>query len=182
MTDITALANIKNLLPANFADQLAASLEEQGERFKAAGNRISVTQSKKFRLNGGDDHDTLDFVILEAVYRNEFYDGIKFKKDVTVPPACFAISLNPNGMTPSKDAPKRQADECGTCAMNEWGSDPEGAGKACKNNVVLAVVTADKQDGDIFLLKLSPTAVGPFKKYMNSLTQAKLMLGCNTIP
>lgn len=54
---------------------------------------------------------------------------------------------------------------CATCALNAYGSAPEGAGKACKNMRILYFL----RSGDYMPLQvtLPPTSLKPFREFMN---------------
>lgn len=76
------------------------------------------------------------------------------------PPECSALDGRTGIGTPGGD--------CATCPHNQWGSDGEGRGKACKNLHRLYVL----QQGDILplLVALPPTSLGNFSSYMIRLT------------
>lgn len=76
------------------------------------------------------------------------------------PPQCVAMDGyngvgNPGGL-------------CAKCSYNQWGSDSEGKGKACKNLHRIYVL----QPGDILplLIALPPTSLANFNAYMLRLT------------
>ncbi len=54
---------------------------------------------------------------------------------------------------------------CSTCALNAYGSAPEGAGKACKNMRILYFL----RSGDMMPIQvaLPPTSLKPFREFMN---------------
>jgi hypothetical protein len=89
--------------------------------------------------------------------------------------ACFAIGTNPRDMTPSANAPARQADDCQACPMNQFGS--AGEGKACKNGRRLALLPENDDGGDvdfehdIWLMDVSPTALKGFDGYVQAVAR-----------
>ena len=98
--------------------------------------------------------------------RNEYYEDAYNKDDIT-PPNCFAIHPEPKQLVPSDNSPDKQCDNCASCPMNQFGSAPTGAGKACKNTRVLAVMPPDADDDtEIWTLKVSPTAVKAFDSFV----------------
>lgn len=132
----------------------------------AGGNAIRVTQDKHLMLPDGSKATEIQVVIIDFTSRNEYYDGA-FDKNNIRPPACFAIGDVPSELVPSANSPEKQADSCAECPMNQFGS--AGAGKACKNTRVLAVVPADADENDpIWTIKVSPTAIKGFDGYVRN--------------
>lgn len=137
------------------------------------GNKIRVTQDKKFLLPDGTKTDgPLELVIVDFVTTHNFYETA-FDKNNIVPPGCFAIGVNPKEMTPSKNSPNLQSDSCQGCPMNEFQSGANGKGKACNNNRLLAVLPPDAtEDTPIWLLSVSATALRVFDSYTQSVVRA----------
>lgn len=136
----------------------------------ASGNAIRVTQDKQFLLpDGTKTPGPLELVIVEFVSKNSFYEGSYDPKAIT-PPACFAIGANPLKLVPSKNAPIGQATDCGSCPMNQFGS--AGAGKACKNSRILAVLPPDADENTpLWTLTTSPTANKGFDGYVGGVAR-----------
>ena len=96
-----------------------------------SGSSISVTQDKKFKLpDGTTTAGPLQLVIVDFTARNEFYPDAFDPNDI-VSPHCFAIGQNPLKLVPSDNSPEKQASDCSSCPMNQFGS--QGKGKACQN-------------------------------------------------
>lgn len=171
----TNLAAIQNQLPANIREMLAQQVAGDIERLGAIGGKdaIRITQDKKFELPNGDVTDELIAVVVDFVYRNEYYPASFNRKTIT-PPACFAISATANDLKPSDNSPVKQTTGgCLTCQQNQFGSSPQGDGKACKNTVYLAVMPPDAtEDTPIWVLKTSPTAVKHFNNYVSKLARS----------
>ena len=152
---------------ANIQEQLAKEAAEIGNQVgSVSGNIIKVDQKtgEYFEVPGlGQAEAPMDVVIIDFVSQNTLYMG-KYNANKIVPPDCFSISKVINQMEPSKNSPDKQAEACNGCPMNEWGSD--GEGKACKNTRVLAVMPPDEADGDIMLLRVSPTGLKSFDSYV----------------
>lgn len=140
-----------------------------------SGDKIRVTQFKKFRLPSGEETDgPLEGVIVDFVSANVFYkDG--FDKDNMGPPDCFAINPEPNQLVPSVNSPDKQADSCGQCPNNQWGTGARGKGKACKNTRLLAFMPADAtQDTPPWILTVSPTGIKGFDDYVRGLASKRI--------
>jgi hypothetical protein len=150
-------------------DAMAKALASLANKTQpATGNKIRVTQDKQFALpDGTKTREPLHLVIVDFCSRNMFYEGA-FDKDNVQPPTCFAIGEIPTKLVPSDNSPVKQADSCAECPNNVFGS--AGAGKACKNTRLLAVLPPDaKPEDPIWLLEVSPTAIKGFDGYVNGL-------------
>ena len=111
----------------------------------------------------------LQLIIVDFTSKNSFYEG-KYDPKAIVPPACFSIGSNPLKMVPSDNAPLKQAADCQSCPMNQFGSD--GDGKACKNSRVLAVLPPDADaDTPLWTLTTSPTANKGFDGFVTSVAR-----------
>lgn len=170
----TDLVAIQNQLPAEIREMLAKQIAGDIGRLGAIGGKdtIRVTQDKKFETPDGATHDSLDLVIVDFVYRNEYYLGNFNRKQIT-PPACFAISPMATDLKPSDNSPMKQSTNgCMTCQQNQFGSSPAGDGKACKNTVYLAVLPLDADsETPIWVIKTSPTAVRHFNGYVTKVAR-----------
>jgi hypothetical protein len=170
----TDLVSIQNQLPADVRAMLAQQVASDIERLGAIGGKdaIRITQDKKFELPNGDTVDELEAIIVDFVYRNEYYLG-NFNRKAIQPPACFALSPVAADLTPSDASPMKQSEGgCAVCQQNQFGSSPSGDGKACKNTVYLAVMPPDATDDTpIWVLKTSPTAVKHFNSYVSKVAR-----------
>lgn len=161
----TAIANIQDMLRKQAEDN--ASRIEPG-----SGKSIRIGQDKTFTLpDGTKTREPLELVVVDFVSRNEWYEGA-YNKDDVVPPNCFAIHPDPKQLAPSANSPDKQCDDCASCPMNQFGSAPTGAGKACKNTRMLAVLPPDADDEtEIWTLKVSPTAIRAFDGFVASVSR-----------
>lgn len=134
------------------------------------GVKIRATQDKKFILpDGTTTPGPLELVIVDFAAVNNFYEG-PFDKDNIAPAACFAVGTDPKKMFPSANAPNKQAADCQTCPMNQWGSN--GKGKACGNGRLLAVLPPDADaDTPLWLLQPSATAIKGLDSYISGVAR-----------
>ena len=162
--DIAVPFDVKAMIAAQIAEIQGGALGSAG------GDMISVTQDKNFKLPDGTiTADPLDLIIVDFVSANSFYEGAYNPNDIQ-PPACYAVHKIIDQMSPSDKSPNAQASNCATCPMNQFGS--AGNGKACKNSRLLAVLPADfTADSPIWVIKVSPTALKNFDKYVSSLAR-----------
>lgn len=138
-----------------------------------SGDKIKV-ENKTFKLPSGASAEELDVVIVDFVHSNSFYESA-YQEGVIVPPTCFSISPEPQGMVPSPNAPDAQSQVgCAGCANNQFGS--AGKGKACQNRILVAVLPADIEnttaETPLAIIDLSPTATKPFQQYVASVARA----------
>jgi hypothetical protein len=158
-------------LPVNIAAQMAAEIEAFKGRIAApSGDRIKADE-KLFTLPNGDTSDTLSVIIVDFVSYNAYYDK-PWNSNQIVPPNCFSIGLEPAGMVPSENSPEMQAESCAACWANQWKSSATGAGKACSNTKLLAVIAPDDPDAPLMLLKVTATALKSFDAYVTGVARA----------
>jgi hypothetical protein len=164
---------------ASIQEQIAQqAMQMQGAVGTAIGNRIRITQGKKFiSPDGAESNGPINVVILDFNSQNMFYPEL-FNKDNPQPPTCFALNEPASiggrldAMVPSDSAPDKQHEECASCPMNQFGTDVRGSGKACKNQRVLAVISPDDEDPEeapISLITVSPSALKRFDGHVRSL-------------
>lgn len=163
----TALAKVKSTLPANINEEFAAEIAALQKRISApTGNRITVTQGKTFKLPNGLEVDEIECVIVDFVAAS-FYYSKQFDRNNIVPPDCFAIGMEPAGLTPSDNSPDKQCPSCAGCWANQFKSASNGRGKACSNARVLAVLPLDADDSTPFMiLKVSSTGIPFFDSHI----------------
>lgn len=168
-TDLQAVANS---LPAEIREQMAAAVAADLARLGSTGGKdaIRITQDKKFQFPDDTMVDQIDeCVIVDFVYRNEYYPG-PFNRKEMVAPTCFAVHEHQASLTPTPQSPKLQVPEgtpCSKCQWDKYGSSPQGEGKACKNTVYMAILpTNATEDSQLFVIKTSPTAIRYTNKYV----------------
>ena len=145
--------------------QLQAQAAAMNERTAPpSGNKISVG-GKRFTFTDGHESDgPEDFVIVDFVARNEFYED-DFDKNNIVPPVCVAIGTNPKKLVALDSSPSKQCDDCASCPMNAFGS--KGKGKACSNTYYLAVLPPDADEATpLSVLKVSATGMRSFDAFV----------------
>lgn len=143
------------------------------------GNKIK-TDEKTFTLPDGTVTDEpIEVVIVDFVSFNAYYEGVYDPKNI-VPPNCFAIHPLVSEMVPSENSPDKQCETCAACPLNQFGSN--GAGKACKNSRRVAVMPPDaKDDAELWLLEVSPTALKSFDRHVQNLARVHKKLPAQVI-
>lgn len=166
----TAVTKARINLPADINKELAEEVARIQSRISApSGDRITVTNSKTFKLPNGQEVDEILAVIVDFAAVNLYYTEAYDRNNVT-PPACFALGLEPAGLTPSENSPDVQAGSCASCWANQFGS--AGKGKACQNTRLLALLPLDAtEDTPLVVLKVSPTAIRAFDGHVSAVAR-----------
>jgi hypothetical protein len=167
----TAVARAKINLPVDVNAAMAQEIADIQKRISApSGDQIKVTQSKTFKLpNGLEVDDPLEVIIIDFVALNSYYET-DFDRNNITPPICFALGLEPAGLSPEDSSSDKQAGSCASCWANQFGS--KGKGKACSNHRLLAVIPTDADaETPIWLLKVSATAIRAFDGYVSSIAR-----------
>lgn len=169
MTTAIAKAKISPQLPAALLDDLKSEALKIEERIGApTGDFITVTRNKTFRMPGTDaEAPEIRAVVVHWVTLHQYYKG-KFDPKDPKPPVCVAAGLVPKELKPWPEVPERQHDNCADCPKNQW----EDGKKQCKNQYQLALLPVDDPLADFMLLKVSPTGLKHFDKYVHKITKA----------
>ena len=156
-------------LPVSIKEQLAAEAADIGSKIAApSGDRISLSNSGTIRTPDGGEGNEIEVVVIDFIASNMFYPDA-YDRDNPQPPSCFALGREPSLLAPSKNADPAEAATCSVCPNNQFGSALVGAGKACKNTRLLAVVDISSDDPEIWVLAVSPTALKKFDGYVRNL-------------
>ena len=158
--------------------QLAAELATLDKTVAPpSGNRISL-KGKTFTFPDGKmSPGPITAVVLDWRSINAYYKGAYNPQKVEAP-SCFAISKDRDDLKPSKNCSDPQCEQCEGCPHNEWGSAPGGGrGKACKNQIRLAVVPPDATaDTPPWTIDLAPSSTSAFTNLVNAVKSGMGML------
>lgn len=119
--------------------------------------------------------DTVQVLIVGVSRSNESYAG-DYDPDELAPPTCFAVGYKEKELAPPADLESKVSEVCKGCPNNEFGSASRGRGKACRNQIRLAVLPINdrldaegltKEDGAI--IRVPPTSLPNFTKYVKKL-------------
>lgn len=157
-------------LPIDYAEQLSKESQDITKRIQSSGgSKIRSSGNRVFILPGGVESPEIEGVIVDFTAMNTYYDR-PFDRDNPTPPACYAIGTVPSQLVPPKDVPDRQADNCVTCPLNQFGTALSGKGKACSNKRVLALLPIDDVEGEIMTLDVPPGSIQSFDSYVAGLS------------
>lgn len=163
----TSVAVKSNNSVVSIKEAIQAQVAAMGDRIAPpSGNKIKLAPNAMTLPDGTKTAGPIEVVIVDFVSRNMMYEGNYDPNDIQ-PPICFAIGPNPAKLAPSPNAPQPQAKTCAECPNNAFGS--KGAGKACKNERLLAVLPPDaEEDTPLWTASVSPTAIKAYDGYVAS--------------
>lgn len=179
---------------ANYDEHYAKEMERYAAEWQPEGKNFLSTKSGVLSYNEIDmPGNQILAIVLDAVHENTYYSA-KYDANVPAPPTCYAYTRNKTepmypheSMALHPDTFVVQSDTCNKCQWNEWGTADVGRGKACQNRARLALLAAgvyiprkgsrdfdielfndprDLSQADIVMLKLPPTSVAEWEKYV----------------
>jgi hypothetical protein len=152
--------------------QLSAHVSDAAARIeKPAGQSIGI-KGKKFSYKQDVLGRTAEFVIVDFIRANAWYDEA-FHEDEIALPACLALSVDGEDMAPLEHAPRKQNPTCDGCEHNAWGSADVGRGKACAEQYKLAVMALAPGETyancEMALVTCPPTSKKNFGAYVRAI-------------
>lgn len=152
------------LLPAMVeSDFTQEELAEDMDGMQMSFQRVKIPSGGMVQFElPSDDPDNPDYaknlvgVILFNHSNNAYWpEGSEYDENTS--PLCSSVD--------GKTGIGEPGGLCATCALNQYGTAPEGAGKACKNMRILYLL----RSGDYMPLQvtLPPTSLRPFKDFIN---------------
>lgn len=132
----------------NYDAQFAADAEKYAKQARAGGSTSFSTQAGQLKLNDeAMPGNQVCVIVVDALLENLFYRG-KYVANDPQPPVCYAFGRDEHDMAPHESMQadltyfEPQNQTCTGCPQAQWGSADVGRGKACKNQVKLAVIPA----------------------------------------
>lgn len=133
-------------LPATIQQRILAKQERFGNREAQNTGKQITFKSKQFKFDGDKIGDTMDVVLLDYVFVNQYF-STDYDPDNITPADCFALADEEMELKPLAEVLHRQVDTdedmCTDCWANQWGSADRGDGKACQNRRRVAVISAE---------------------------------------
>lgn len=158
-----ALAKIENFDFPVLWEDLGQAMAEEMEGLTIDFDRVRIPSGGGLVFEvPGDDPDNPDMVkelvgVIVDHHPVNAYWAVKYSGENN-PPDCSSMD-GKEGV--DRDGNRRP---CNSCPYNEWGSDEDGRGKACKNMRRIYIL----REGEMFplLLTLPPTSLKNFSNYM----------------
>lgn len=143
------------------------------------GRAIKVKNTGFVHPDGMDLGDEIQIIVVDFISKNLYYDRPYDPQNPT-PPACFAMDRVIENMVPDPDSPDKQAESCGVCPLNQFGSGANGKSKACKNTRELALLLVDPEDPEnvadpaapLLTLSVTPSALRAFDGMVASVARS----------
>lgn len=158
-------------------DAIAKRLANVAQTTDAPTNKRISTKGGVFTLPGGETNKgPIHCVVVDSIRQNNYYTSA-YNPNEMAPPDCFAIGRNIDDMKPSPNAKSPQTKGlCKDCAKNQFGSSTTGGkGKACTNNLNLALLPEDfTADSDLLLVRVAPTGLTSWNKHVRALATTNL--------
>ena len=158
-------------------EQIAQQLARQNET--AAGLRSSGSyigfKNAQLKVDGITiPANTLDVRVLAALSERAWYSK-DFDADAVQVPDCYAL----DDTVPHLESSNPQADNCGDCPHNKWGSATRGKGKACREAARVIVIPANVPlaSAQMYTAKVPITSLSTVISFTSRCGQAGKLLG-----
>jgi len=180
-------------LPEELRQAMGEESRQLSKRLQLGGDlgRIRMTRLGKKFVVDDEEVETLDGVVVVGYRAANSWFEAPYQEGLASPPECAAVSRMGEAcaecgatgchehLVPFAESPKKQADSCSECPMNQFGSAPNGRGKACRNQRTLALLhrgahAPGDNEAKMYLMNVPPTAVGRWDAYVEA---ARVELG-----
>lgn len=130
-------------------------------------------------VGGAGVGNKLEVIVLGFCAHNKFYKT-KYNSSEKTPPDCYSFSIifDDKEAKPHEASTEPQADSCGECDNNVFGSAENGKGKACANALRLGILLSKDVDdaasvlsAEIATANVSPTNGKYYKAYTETLEE-----------
>jgi hypothetical protein len=130
-----------------------------------SGNKVSL-KGKLFKTpDGKTSPGPIHAVILDWRTERLYYKG-SYNPQQVDPPVCWGIDSQIVA-APSDKVKSPPSQDCASCRYNQYGSAPNGKGKACREYRRLAIVPSTATPNtDVMILQVSPTGLRHFDNFV----------------
>lgn len=167
---------------ATMQEQLARQLARQQEAaqgLRTTGAYISF-KNAQLKVDGMSvPSNMIETRVLAAIGERTYYAGA-FDSDALQVPDCYALDSE----TPHIEARNPQADHCGACQWNKWGTavnsrGEKARGKACREGARIIVVPANVplKTAPMYTAKVPVTSLGAVTAFTARCSQAGKLSG-----
>jgi len=145
--------------------EIVDRIEELRESLESFDNLrlpvIKITKDGFVFLEGEEPVDSFTGVMIFTKQSNVYYQKA-YRSGNSAPPDCYSS----DGRIPDADVEKPQHTNCKSCPYNQFGSSPNGEGKACKNTRPTFFLVG----GSLLpmVLRIPPTSLKNIQKYVMS--------------
>jgi len=158
-------------------EQIAQQLARQNETaqgLRSSGSYIGF-KNAQLKVDGiSIPANELNVRVLAVLSERAWYSK-DFDADVVQVPDCYTL----NDTIPHQDAANPQADNCGDCAHNKWGSASRGRGKACRESARVIVIPANVPlaSAQMYTAKVPVTSLSTVTSFTSRCGQANKLMG-----
>jgi len=155
---------------ANYNEQLAALAKRAVETERPQGSTIGLKAGQLTYQGSPVPGNKLDCIIIASTHANLYYED-RYDPDNLTNPICYAYAEAEGDLRPHPESSKPQHETCKGCPQNEFGSAPNGKGKACKNSRHLVLIPANTAADEVptaemAVMKLPVTSVKNYAQYV----------------
>lgn len=158
-------------------EQIAQQIARQNEAaqgLRSGGSYIGF-KNAQLKVDGiSIPANTLDVRVLATISERAWY-AKDFDADVVQVPDCYAL----DDTVPHDQAANPQANTCGECERNKWGSATRGKGKACRESARVIVVPANVPlaSAQMYTAKVPVTSLSTVTAFTSRCSQANKLMG-----
>lgn len=158
-------------------EQIAQQLARQNEAAKSlrSGGSYIGFKNAQLKVDGiSISENQLNVRVLSVISERAWYSK-EFDADAVQVPDCYSL----NDTVPHDDAANPQADHCGDCPHNKWGSATRGKGKACRESARVIVIPANvpPQSAQMYTAKVPITSLSTVTSFTSRCAQANKLMG-----
>ena len=165
----TAVLSIQQQIAQQIARQ-----NETAQGLRSSGSYIGF-KNAQLKVDGiSIPANELNVRVLAAISERAWYSK-DFDADVVQVPDCYTL----DDSVPHADSANPQADNCGDCPHNKWGSATRGKGKACREAARVIVIPANVPiaSAQMYTAKVPVTSLSTVTSFTSRCSQAQKLLG-----
>lgn len=158
-------------------EQIAQQLARQNEAaqgLRSSGSYIGF-KNAQLKVDGiSIPANELNVRVLATISERAWYSK-DFDADVVQVPDCYAL----DDTVPHMDSANPQADNCGDCPHNKWGSASRGKGKACREAARVIVIPANVPlaSAQMYTAKVPVSSLSTVTSFTSRCGQANKLMG-----
>lgn len=158
-------------------EQIAQQIARQNETaqgLRSSGSYIGF-KNAQLKVDGiSIPTNELNVRVLAALSERAWYSK-DFDADAVQVPDCYAL----DDSVPHLESSNPQADNCGDCPHNKWGSATRGKGKACRESARVIVIPANVPlaSAQMYTAKVPVTSLSTVTSFTSRCGQAQKLMG-----
>lgn len=165
----TAMMSIQEQIAQQIARQ-----NETAQGLRSSGSYIGF-KNAQLKVDGiSIPANELNVRVLAALSERAWFSK-DFDADAVQVPDCYAL----DDSVPHLESSNPQADNCGDCPHNKWGSATRGKGKACRESARVIVIPANVPlaSAQMYTAKVPVTSLSTVTSFTSRCGQAQKLMG-----